>query len=255
MAHNDPTHTSFGFRDVAIDEKQGLVRGVFDRVAGQYDIMNDMMSLGVHRLWKAHFIRTLPLNHPHITMLDMAGGTGDIAFHAYKARGKQNKQLAMRIMDINHDMLCEGHRRAQKNGMLPHVDFMTGNAEQVPLASASVDIYTISLGIRNVTHRAHALREAYRVLKPGGCFACLEFSPLADTLFGKIYDAYSFHLVPAIGKLIVGDSEPYRYLVESIRRFPHADDFATEIKAAGFSRVGYTYLSNGIVAIHKGWRL
>lgn len=244
----EPNHTaSFGFRDVPEDKKKKLVGEVFSSVAGRYDLMNDLMSAGIHRLWKAAMVDQV---HPRYGMkaLDVAGGTGDIAF-AMDARG-----AAVTVCDINPDMLAEGKRRAVEKGRKDIV-WTEGDAEALPFADASFDAYTIAFGIRNVTHIDKALAEARRVLKPGGRFACLEFSRLTDPGLQALYDRYSFSILPKIGYVVTGDAASYRYLVESIRRFPDQRRFADMIAAAGFKRVQYRNLTCGIAALHSGWRL
>jgi len=187
-------------------------------------------------------------------MVDVAGGTGDIAFRALKSKAGRNGLLDVRLIDINAEMLRVGYASAQRQNLDQHILASVGNAEALPLENETCDIYTIAFGIRNVTHRDAALKEAYRVLKPGGIFACLEFSHIPNTSIMKAYDAYSFNLIPPMGKLVTGDAAPYKYLVESIRTFPTADNFAAEVKDAGFERVRYERLSAGIVALHLGWR-
>lgn len=245
--------TSFGSRQVPVAEKAALVKDVFDRVADRYDMMNDLMSGGLHRQWKAHMVAALalPSNERPFKLLDVAGGTGDIAFRAMQRGGSG---LAATVLDINEEMLRVGTERAARKG-LDHIRFIAGNADSLPLPDASIDAYTIAFGIRNVTHREAALREAYRVLKPGGRFLCLEFSHVTHPLLHKLYDVWSFKAIPGIGKLVAGDAKPYQYLVESIRQFPDAETFATEIRAAGFSRVRFERLTGGIAALHSGWRL
>lgn len=246
--------TNFGFARIAKATKQARVRGVFDSVASRYDVMNDVMSAGLHRLWKRRMIDALYLtpNTDPLHMLDVAGGTGDIAAAALRLANVRRANLTITIADINHAMLKAGQDKFSDN---PHVHFMCANAEALPLADKSVDIYTIAFGMRNITERTHALQEAKRVLKIGGRFVCLEFSHLPTPLTQKLYDLYSFNIIPPMGKIIAGDDEPYRYLVESIRTFPTASAFATEVEAAGFARVGYQSLSGGIAALHYGWRL
>ncbi len=254
MMHDDHT-TSFGFTQIPAAEKESRVRDVFDRVASRYDVMNDVMSAGMHRLWKNHLIRRLPLHdatRPQ-QMIDMAGGTGDISFRALKTRAGRADQLDIHLMDINHEMLCVGRARAASHGY--RVNVVEASAEDIPMADQSADIYTISFGIRNVTDRARALQEAYRVLRPGGIFACLEFSHIPHAGLAKLYDTYSFSMIPPIGEFITGSGAPYQYLVESIRMFPDADTFASEIETAGFARVRHERLSGGIVALHLGWRI
>ncbi len=252
------TTTHFGFQQVNENEKQSMVRGVFDSVADKYDIMNDVMSGGLHRLWKNEFISILrPV--AGMRLLDVAGGTGDIAFRFLKAAAKRTGPddipASVTICDINHNMLAAGRARALDEGIFGPIDWLVGNAEQLPLESNSVDAYTIAFGIRNVTHIDKALKEAYRVLKPGGRFLCLEFSDVDLPLLKQIYDAYSFNVIPHFGELITGDKDSYQYLVESIRKFPSQEKFKTMIEEAGFKKASYRNLSGGIVAIHSGWRI
>ncbi len=245
------THeTSFGFKKVSEAEKQPLVRGVFESVASRYDVMNDVMSLGVHRIWKQQFIRKLmPRANTHL--LDVAGGTGDIAFRFLDATHNANATLC----DINPAMLENGYRRAVDENRLDNLEWVCGNAEALPFPDNHFDYYTIAFGIRNVTHIDVALKEALRVLKPGGKFMCLEFSHVTNPVLKKIYDTYSFHLIPAFGKLVANDKESYQYLVESIRVFPEQEKFASMIEQAGFSNVSYENLTHGVVAIHSGWKI
>jgi demethylmenaquinone methyltransferase/2-methoxy-6-polyprenyl-1,4-benzoquinol methylase len=249
--------TSFGFQTVKEEDKQGLVRGVFDAVADKYDVMNDLMSAGLHRLWKQRLIDTLhirPQASETLRHIDMAGGTGDVAFRASQRAEKLGSQISVQVVDANEQMVGVGRKRAQKAGF-QNVDFLTGTAEALPIADQSVDYVTIAFGIRNVTHRDQALAEAYRVLKPGGRFVCLEFSHIPLAVAQKLYDAYSFNLIPPMGKAITGDASAYQYLVESIRQFPKAEAFQSEVAQAGFSRCQFQRLSGGIAALHTGWRL
>jgi demethylmenaquinone methyltransferase/2-methoxy-6-polyprenyl-1,4-benzoquinol methylase len=248
-----PEETHFGERRVRMDEKQGLVDDVFHKVASRYDVMNDLMSFGLHRAWKdvltakVHPSTARPFAH-----LDVAGGTGDVAFRIARAGGPKTR---VTVADINADMLAVGAERAEKRGLSDRVRFVEANAESLPFGDAEFDAYTIAFGIRNVPRIDKALAEAYRVLKRGGRFLCLEFSRVDLPILDRAYDAYSFAAIPAIGKVVAGDGAPYRYLVESIRKFPSADLFADMIAAAGFSRVDYQKLSAGVVAIHSGWKL
>ena len=247
--------SSFGFRDVDATEKVRMVRGVFDSVASSYDLMNDVMSVGVHRLWKdAAAARLNP--RPGETILDVAGGTGDMARrYAKMARRAQQRRggedASVIVLDYNAEMIMAG---VDKGGE-PEMSWSVGDAMALPLPDASVDAYSISFGIRNVAHIPQALAEARRVLKPGGRFLCLEFSRPVAAPIRKAYDTWSFKAIPRIGGWIAGDRDSYQYLVESIRRFPDQATFKTMIEAAGFSRVTVTNLSGGIAAIHHGWAI
>ncbi|MEM7566838.1 MAG: bifunctional demethylmenaquinone methyltransferase/2-methoxy-6-polyprenyl-1,4-benzoquinol methylase UbiE [Pseudomonadota bacterium] len=255
MTADDAQSTrSFGFTDVPAEEKQGRVDAVFSKVAKRYDVMNDVMSFGVHRIWKDLFVAKLPrLAGPRaFTLLDVAGGTGDIAFRALKGAGPNVRAI---VCDISGPMLREGARRAEARDLGGRIDFVQGNAEALPVPRGSIDAYTIAYGIRNVPDIPKALREAHAALKPGGRFLCLEFSQVDVPGFDKVYDAFSFNVIPRMGQVIAGDADSYRYLVESIRRFPDQEAFADMIRDAGFSRVSYTNLSGGITAIHSGWKL
>ncbi|MBI1179039.1 MAG: bifunctional demethylmenaquinone methyltransferase/2-methoxy-6-polyprenyl-1,4-benzoquinol methylase UbiE [Alphaproteobacteria bacterium] len=249
---------SFGFREVSPGEKTRLVRSVFDSVATRYDVMNDAMSGGVHRLWKASMIDWLRPRRG-MRVLDVAGGTGDIAFRILDAANRDlpggARPAAVTVCDINEAMLRVGRDRAVDRGRLDNLDWIVGNAEALPFDGASYDAYTIAFGIRNVTDIPAALREARRVLKPGGRFLCLEFSQLSARALEPAYDFYSFRIVPQLGRLIAGDAESYRYLVESIRRFPGREVFAGMIREAGFGRVDSRPLAGGIVALHSAWRV
>lgn len=255
MTNKTPDNdVAFGFRRVAEGEKQGLVNDVFSKVAERYDQMNDLMSGGLHRLWKDDFVAMLnpPRQQGMFHVLDVAGGTGDIAFRIVKCGGPN---VRVTIADISPEMVGEGRKRAEADGLSHRCSFTVGNAEALAFPDKSFDAYTIAFGIRNVTHIDRALREAYRVLRPGGRFLCLEFSQVDVPLLDKIYDAYSFTVIPAVGKVVTGDGQPYRYLVESIRTFPRKDDFKTMIEEAGFANVSYRNLTGGVVAIHSGWRI
>jgi demethylmenaquinone methyltransferase/2-methoxy-6-polyprenyl-1,4-benzoquinol methylase len=254
MSENTEKDVAFGFRRVAETEKQGLVNEVFSKVAERYDQMNDLMSAGLHRLWKDDFITQLapPRGATPYHVLDVAGGTGDIAFRIARAGGKGTH---VTVADISPEMVGEGRKRAIAEGLMGSCYFTVGNAESLGFPDKTFDAYTIAFGIRNVTHIDAALKEAYRVLKPGGRFMCLEFSQVDVPLLDKIYDAYSFTVIPAIGKVVTGDGHPYRYLVESIRTFPKQEKFKAMIEEAGFVRASYRNLSAGVVAIHSGWRI
>ena len=244
---------SFGFRDVDPAEKPSLVRGVFDRVAPRYDLMNDLMSAGVHRLWKD--MTAARLNpQPGETIVDCAGGTGDIARRlavlarkAKKRRGGADARIL--VIDYNAEMIAAGMER----GGEPEIAWSVGDAQRLPLPDASADAYVIAFGIRNVTDIGAALRDARRVLKPGGRFLCLEFSQPPAKALRTLYDAYSFAVIPRIGEAVMNDRASYQYLVESIRRFPDQDRFAAMIREAGFGQTGYTNFTGGVAALHHGW--
>jgi demethylmenaquinone methyltransferase / 2-methoxy-6-polyprenyl-1,4-benzoquinol methylase len=250
-AARDDTH--FGRRTVRLDEKQGLVNDVFHKVASRYDVMNDLMSFGLHRAWKDALVAkvrpslTRPFAH-----VDVAGGTGDVAIRVADASGPLT---TVTLVDVNGDMLRVAEERAAKRSFSRRLTFVEGNAEVLPLPNSRFDAYTIAFGIRNVPRIEDALSEAHRVLKRGGRFLCLEFSRVDLPVVERIYDAYSFAAIPALGKVVTGDGGPYRYLVESIRKFPFPEQFAEMIGGAGFARVDFTRLSGGIVAIHSGWKL
>lgn len=250
----DASLTDFGFDTVPLAEKQGRVDDVFATVARRYDIMNDLMSGGLHRAWKNAFITELdlPRTARRFDLLDVAGGTGDIAFRALKRGGHG---VAVTLLDINGPMLSVARERAEEKGLADRIEVVQGNAESLPFPDRSFDAVTIAFGIRNVPRIPLALREFHRVLKIGGRFCCLEFSAVDVPGLDRIYDAFSFHVIPKIGEVVAGDGEPYRYLVESIRRFPDAPDFAEMIREAGFERVSYTPLTGGVAAIHRGWKL
>ncbi|KAF1853516.1 hypothetical protein Lal_00046475 [Lupinus albus] len=244
--------TDFGFERVALSEKQGRVDSVFHSVARRYDLMNDLMSGGLHRAWKAQLVSMLrPSKTRAYDHLDVAGGTGDVAFRVLDAGGPATR---VTVLDINESMLRVGAERAPER-FGDRVNFVTGNAESLPLPDASFDSYTIAFGIRNVPRIDLALSEARRVLKPGGRFLCLEFSAVDVPLLDKIYEAYSFYVIPRIGARVAGDADSYRYLVESIRKFPTRGAFAGMIERAGFRHVTDRPLSGGIVAIHSGWKV
>lgn len=245
--------TSYGFRKVGAGEKQPLVNDVFHKVANRYDLMNDLMSAGLHRLWKDAMVAWLnPPKRPGWKMLDVAGGTGDIAFRIVEA---SHRQAHATVLDINGSMLSVGRDRAEKQGLAANTDFVEANAEELPFESETFDAYTIAFGIRNVPRIEVALAEAYRVLKRGGRFLCLEFSEVEMPLLDKAYEAWSFNAIPRIGKAVTGDGEPYSYLVESIRKFPNQQNFAAMIARAGFDRVTFRNYSGGIAALHSGWNL
>ncbi|TIV62565.1 MAG: bifunctional demethylmenaquinone methyltransferase/2-methoxy-6-polyprenyl-1,4-benzoquinol methylase UbiE [Mesorhizobium sp.] len=245
--------TSYGFRKVGAGEKQPLVNDVFHKVANRYDLMNDLMSAGLHRLWKDAMVAWLnPPKRPGWKVLDVAGGTGDIAFRIVEA---SQRQAHATVLDINGSMLSVGRDRAEKQGLAANTDFVEANAEELPFEDDTFDAYTIAFGIRNVPRIEVALAEAYRVLKRGGRFLCLEFSEVEMPLLDKAYEAWSFNAIPRIGKAVTGDGEPYSYLVESIRKFPNQQNFAAMIARAGFDRVTFRNYSGGIAALHSGWKL
>jgi demethylmenaquinone methyltransferase / 2-methoxy-6-polyprenyl-1,4-benzoquinol methylase len=250
---SDSKTASFGFRDVPEAEKEGLVHEVFSSVAARYDLMNDVMSGGIHRIWKDALVEWLN-PRPGWCVLDVAGGTGDIAFRIAEMVRARGGEAALTVCDINPDMLGEGRRRAEAKRESA-IDWVCGDAESLPFADAQFDAYTIAFGIRNVTHIDAALREARRVLKPGGRFLCLEFSKVNMPGLDALYDAYSFKLLPKMGALVAGDAQSYRYLAESIRRFPPPDQFARMIANAGLDQVKIRTLSGGIAAMHSAWRI
>jgi demethylmenaquinone methyltransferase / 2-methoxy-6-polyprenyl-1,4-benzoquinol methylase len=245
--------TSYGFKKVGPGDKQPLVNDVFHKVANRYDLMNDLMSAGLHRLWKDAMVTWLnPPKRPGWKVLDVAGGTGDIAFRIVDA---SHGNAHATVLDINGSMLSVGRDRAEKKGLSGNTDFVEANAEELPFADSTFDAYTIAFGIRNVPRIDVALTEAFRVLKPGGRFLCLEFSEVEMPLLDKVYEAWSFNAIPQIGKMVTGDGEPYSYLVESIRKFPNQQNFAAMVTRAGFERVSFRNYSGGIAAQHSGWKL
>ncbi len=248
------TENTFGFREVPEAERQGLVNEVFSAVAERYDLMNDLMSGGMHRLWKDDFVDALnpPKSEREWRLIDVAGGTGDIALRALDRAGLGCSAV---LCDISPEMLSVGRRRVEKAGRAAQVSIVQGNAEALPFPDRSFDAYTIAFGIRNVTHIDHALAEAFRVLKIGGRFLCLEFSEVQVPLLDKLYDLHSFHVIPRLGQLAAGAAQPYEYLVESIRKFPKQEQFAAMIREAGFERVSYRNLTGGVAAIHSGWKI
>ncbi len=250
----DEMTTSYGFQEVGAGEKQPLVDDVFHRVARRYDVMNDVMSVGMHRVWKDAMVSSLapPKCVGEWTSLDVAGGTGDIAFRIVEA---SNKNAHTTVLDINSSMLEVGRERAAKKHLEANLDFVEANAEDLPFDDNSFNAYTIAFGIRNVPRIDKALREAYRVLKPGGRFLCLEFSDVTIPVLDKVYEQWSFNAIPRIGKMIAGDDEPYRYLVESVRKFPNQPSFAAMIADAGFERVSFRNFTGGVAALHSGWKI
>ena len=250
MSDTGDKTTHFGFKDVAEDQKAGMVHGVFTSVASKYDIMNDVMSMGIHRVWKDAMMDWLA-PRPGQRLLDVAGGTGDISFRFLnRAPGASSV-----VLDMTESMLVEGRKRAEAEQMADHLDWVTGDAMQLPFEDNQFDVYTISFGIRNVTRIPDALSEAYRVLKPGGRLMVLEFSQLPNAAMQKAYDLYSFNVIPRMGQMIAGDRDSYQYLVESIRKFPDQETFAKMIRTASFENVSYRNLSMGIAALHSGWKI
>jgi demethylmenaquinone methyltransferase / 2-methoxy-6-polyprenyl-1,4-benzoquinol methylase len=245
--------THFGARPVPLNEKQALVDDVFHSVARRYDLMNDLMSFGLHRAWKDALVTAVnaPKNAA-FALLDVAGGTGDIAFRAAKSAGEGFRAT---VCDINPDMLRVGQERALARHLDDRVTFVEGNAERLSFGDRVFDGYTIAFGIRNVPRIDRALSEAYRVLRPGSRFLCLEFSTVDMPGLDRLYDLFSFKVIPPLGRAVTGDAESYQYLVESIRKFPKPAAFADMIRGAGFTRVNWQSLSGGIVALHSGWRL
>ena len=249
-----PGEASFGFAKVGVEAKQGLVNDVFTKVAPRYDLMNDVMSGGLHRVWKGDLVAWLgaPKSAVPYALLDMAGGTGDIALRVLKDAGVGTRAV---ICDISAEMIETGRARGEGEGESGRLAFVRGNAEGLPFADKSFDAYTIAFGMRNLTLIDAALAEAFRVLKPGGRFLCLEFSHVDVPLLDRLYEVYSFGAIPILGGLVTGNSAAYQYLVESIRRFPDQKAFAGMIEAVGFERVQYRNLTGGIAAIHSAWRL
>ena len=251
---NDDEYTNFGFKKVSFESKKDLVNEVFSNVANKYDIMNDLMSLGVHRLWKNKFCDYIDKLDSNI--LDVAGGTGDIALKLKeKARLKNLHNNHVTLCDINYEMLACARDKAIDKNFLKNIDFICGDAENLPFANDSFDYYTIAFGIRNVPKIDEALKEAYRVLKKGGKFLCLEFSKVEAEPIKQIYDFYSFNVIPKIGKITAKNEDAYKYLVESINLFPAQEEFASMIEQAGFKRVSFQNLTFGIAAIHIGHKL
>lgn len=254
MAQESPDQSHFGFRDVPVGDKQAMVDDVFRSVARRYDLMNDLMSGGLHRAWKAAMIAKLnpPRGEAAFRLLDLAGGTGDVAFRAAQAAGTGFRAI---VCDINANMLQVGRERATRKHLDDRVSFIDGNAEQLSFADRSFDACTIAFGIRNVPRIDVALGEIYRVLKPGGRLLCLEFSSVDLPGLDRLYELYSFNVIPGLGRMVTGDAESYRYLVESIRRFPRPAAFADMMREAKFARLTWDVMSGGIVALHSGWRL
>ncbi|MCV2872473.1 bifunctional demethylmenaquinone methyltransferase/2-methoxy-6-polyprenyl-1,4-benzoquinol methylase UbiE [Defluviimonas sp. WL0050] len=250
MTTSDTRTTHFGFKDVPEGDKAGMVHGVFTRVANKYDIMNDVMSVGIHRLWKDAMMDWLA-PRPGQRLLDVAGGTGDIAFRFLK----RAPEATATVLDMTESMLVEGQKRAEAENMADRLNWVVGDAMALPFEANTFDTYTISFGIRNVTRIGDALSEAYRVLKPGGRLMVLEFSQLPNPAMQWAYDKYSFNVIPVMGQIVAGDRDSYQYLVESIRKFPDQQAFATMIRQAGFSQVKYRNLTMGVAALHSGWKI
>lgn len=250
MTQSSAKTTHFGFKDVAEDQKAGMVHEVFSSVASKYDVMNDAMSLGIHRVWKDAMMDWLA-PRPNQKLLDVAGGTGDISFRFLeRAPGATSV-----VLDMTESMLVEGRKRAEATQKSEALSWVTGDAMALPFEDSQFDVYTISFGIRNVTRIQDALSEAYRVLRPGGRLMVLEFSQLPNPMMQKAYDLYSFNVIPRMGQAIAGDRDSYQYLVESIRKFPDQETFKDMIGQAGFGNVKYRNLSMGIAALHSGWKI
>jgi demethylmenaquinone methyltransferase/2-methoxy-6-polyprenyl-1,4-benzoquinol methylase len=252
MANSGQTY--FGHHQVPLDDKQALVDDVFRSVATRYDLMNDLMSGGLHRAWKDVLVNAVnpPKSDAPFALLDLAGGTGDVAFRVIEAGGARTR---VTVADINADMLAVGRARAAERGHDETVSFTEANAEALPFPDRSFDAVTIAFGIRNVPRIEVALLEAHRVLRIGGRFLCLEFSSVDVPGLDALYDFYSYNVIPALGRAVAGDADAYRYLVESIRRFPRPQAFAEMMRTAGFARASFEVMSGGIVALHSGWRL
>ncbi|MEC3861840.1 bifunctional demethylmenaquinone methyltransferase/2-methoxy-6-polyprenyl-1,4-benzoquinol methylase UbiE [Mesobacterium sp. TK19101] len=242
--------THFGFQEVPETEKAGRVQGVFGSVASKYDVMNDAMSMGIHRVWKDAMMDWLA-PRPGQRLLDVAGGTGDISFRFLKRAGHGHAT----VLDLTEPMLVEGRKRAEAGTMADSLDWVVGDAMALPFPDNTFDVYTISFGIRNVTRPQEALNEAFRVLKPGGRLMVLEFSQIPNDMMQKVYDLYSFNIIPRMGQVIAGDRDSYQYLVESIRKFPDQETFLSMVKAAGFENAKYRNLTMGIACLHSGWKI
>ncbi|WP_439120937.1 bifunctional demethylmenaquinone methyltransferase/2-methoxy-6-polyprenyl-1,4-benzoquinol methylase UbiE [Marivita sp.] len=250
MVDENQSTTHFGFQDVPENEKAGRVQGVFSSVASKYDVMNDAMSFGIHRIWKDAMMDWLA-PRPGQKLLDVAGGTGDISFRFLKRAGRGDAT----VLDLTEPMLVEGRKRAEANAMSDSLDWVVGDAMHLPFEDNTFDVYTISFGIRNVTRPQEALNEAFRVLRPGGRLMVLEFSQIPNELMQKVYDLYSFNIIPRLGQAIANDRDSYQYLVESIRQFPDQDTFLGMVRQAGFENAKYRNLSMGIACLHSGWKI
>jgi len=249
---NNKTH--FGFKEVDRDKKSGLVKNIFSRVAKKYDLMNDLMSCGSHRLWKNQMIKHIDFIN-NMQIIDVAGGTADIAIRMAKLTESKSINYNIQVVDINPQMLEVGRQRAVDNNIFSKLNFVEGDGESLPFADESFDLYTIAFGIRNFTNIDKGLQEAYRVLKKGGKFICLEFSKVDDIFIQKFYNTYSFKIIPKIGEIVLQDSESYQYLVESIRKFPDQKTFKKMIEDAGFKNVYFDNLTFGVSAIHVGHKI
>jgi demethylmenaquinone methyltransferase / 2-methoxy-6-polyprenyl-1,4-benzoquinol methylase len=247
---DDRKTTHFGFQTVDETEKAGMVHGVFTRVASKYDVMNDVMSVGIHRLWKDAMMDWLA-PRPGQRLLDVAGGTGDVSFRFLK----RAPGATATVLDMTEQMLIEGRHRAEAEQMADDLDWVVGDAMALPFEANTFDVYTVSFGIRNVTRVQDALNEAFRVLRPGGRLMVLEFSQLPNPAMQWAYDRYSFNVIPVMGQIVAGDRDSYQYLVESIRKFPDQETFASMIRQAGFEQVKYRNLTMGVAALHSGWKL
>ena len=250
MTDQSEKTTHFGFETVSETEKAGRVQGVFGSVASRYDIMNDVMSGGIHRLWKDAMMDWLAPRSGQ-KLLDVAGGTGDIAYRFLKRAGQGHAT----VLDLTEEMLVEGRKRAEANQMIDQLDWSIGDAMALPFPDNSFDVYTISFGIRNVTRPQDALNEAFRVLRPGGRLMVLEFSQIPNPAMQWAYDLYSFNLIPLMGQLIANDRDSYQYLVESIRKFPDQDMFLNMVRSVGFENAKYRNLTAGVACLHSGWKI
>jgi len=250
MTQNSENTTHFGFETVPESEKAGRVQGVFGSVASKYDVMNDAMSMGIHRIWKDAMMDWIA-PRPGTKLLDVAGGTGDISFRYLKRAGHGHAT----VCDLTEPMLVEGRKRAEAAQVADSLDWVTGDAMALPFPDNTFDTYTVSFGIRNVTRPQEALNEAYRVLKPGGRLMVLEFSQIPNDMMQKAYDLYSFNVIPKMGQVIANDADSYQYLVESIRKFPDQETFLNMVKQAGFENAKYRNLTMGIACLHSGWKI